>query len=73
MIFGRADRNHDGKLTKDEFPEFLWSRLSKSDADKDGTVSKSEMEEHIKKRHSGKKSDSGDNRPADGKPKSPSA
>ena len=73
MIFRHADRNHDGKVTKDEVPDFIWKRLSEADTDKDGAVSKSEMEEHLKKRFPGKKPDSGDNRPTQDKPKSPSA
>ena len=73
MIFSHADRNHDGKVTKDEVPDFIWQRLSDADADKDGAVSKSELEQHHKKRFPGKKPDSGDNRPAKEKSKSPSA
>ncbi len=47
-LLQRADRNHDGKLSKDELPEFLWSRLSAGDSDKDGSLSKSELEEFLK-------------------------
>lgn len=57
MIFGRADHNKDGKLTKDEVPAFMWDRLSQADTDKDGAVSKSELEAHIKQRMSGRKPD----------------
>lgn len=48
-LFEHADKNKDGKLTKDEVPEFMWTRLSNADADKDGSVTKSELEEHHKK------------------------
>lgn len=47
-LLQRADRNHDGKLSKDELPEFLWSRLSAGDSDKDGSLSKSELVEFLK-------------------------
>jgi Ca2+-binding EF-hand superfamily protein len=48
LLLQRFDHNHDGKLSKDELPEFLWSRLSTADTDKDGSVSKSELEEFSK-------------------------
>jgi len=73
MIFRHADRNHDGKVTKDEVPDFIWKRLSAADTDKDGAVSKSELEEHLKKRFPGQKPDSGDNRPRKDESKPPSA
>ncbi len=47
-VFERSDKNKDGKLTKDELPDFFWQRLSAADADKDGSVSKAELEEHFK-------------------------
>lgn len=73
MIFGRVDRNHDGKVTKDEAPEFMWSRLSEADADKDGAVSKEELEKHLPKHRGGQKPESRDNRPVEEKPKSAAA
>ena len=78
MIFGRMDRNHDGKITKDEVPDFLWGRLSEADADKDGAVSKAELEKHHQKmrgsqRPEGRGSRPEENRPVDEKAKTPSA
>ena len=43
QMFKRGDKNSDGKITKDEVPEFVWDRLSKADADKDGAVTPEEM------------------------------
>ena len=41
----RFDRNGDGKITKDELPEFLRERiLGRVDANKDGIIEKSEAE-----------------------------
>ncbi len=31
FLFSQADTNKDGKLTKDEVANFVWSRLSKAD------------------------------------------
>lgn len=42
------DKNKDGKLTKDELPEFLWNRLSKADTNSDGEITKDEIEAHMK-------------------------
>ena len=42
-IFDRMDRNDDGKLTNDEVPDFLWSRVSQADANNDGTVTRDEL------------------------------
>ncbi len=42
-MFANADKNKDGKLSKDEVPAEMWERLSKLDKDNDGTVSKEEM------------------------------
>ena len=42
------DKNKDGKLTKDELPEFLWNRLSKADTNSDGEITKDEIEAHLK-------------------------
>ena len=41
-MFKRFDTNGDGKLTADEAPEFLKSRLSQIDGNKDGAVSLAE-------------------------------
>ena len=56
-LLEHADKNKDGKLTKDELPEAAWTRLSAADTDKDGAVSKSELEAHIKQRHDAAKPD----------------
>lgn len=42
--FAKADKNSDGKLSKDEVPEKMWQRISKADKDGDGAVSKEEMQ-----------------------------
>lgn len=49
-LLEHADKNKDGKLTKDELPEPFWKHLSAADTDQDGTVSKTELEGHIKQR-----------------------
>lgn len=55
VVFERFDGNRDGKLTKDEAPEFVWERLSHADADGDGAVTKSEFENHTQQvRESGR-------------------
>lgn len=38
-MFKRADKNEDGKISKDEVPEQIWARLGKLDKDGDGAVS----------------------------------
>ncbi len=43
QMFERADKNGDGKISKDEAPGEMWERLSKLDKDGDGAVSKEEM------------------------------
>lgn len=48
VLIEQFDKNKDSKLTKEELPEFLWSRLSKADANSDGEISKDEIEAHIK-------------------------
>ena len=48
-FFRRNDRNGDGKLTKEEFPEGVRQMFSRIDADEDGVVTK---EEHTKFRSS---------------------
>ncbi|MAS94140.1 MAG: hypothetical protein CMO55_13170 [Verrucomicrobiales bacterium] len=42
-LFQRADKNSDGKLTEDELPAEVWSRISRLDSDKDGAVTKEEV------------------------------
>lgn len=42
-MFKRADKNSDGKISKDEVPEQAWERLGKLDKDGDDAVSKEEM------------------------------
>ena len=73
MIFGRLDRNHDGNISTDEAPEFIWERMSAADANKDGVVSKEEMEKHRQMMHRDQKSDPRDQQPKEEKPKTPSA
>jgi Ca2+-binding EF-hand superfamily protein len=41
--FKAADRNDDGKLSKDEAPEFLRNHFDRMDSDKDGQLSPSEL------------------------------
>lgn len=41
-LFKRFDKNHDGKLTADEAPGFLKSRMSRMDSNKDGAVNLAE-------------------------------
>ncbi|MDF1659321.1 MAG: hypothetical protein P1U58_17020 [Verrucomicrobiales bacterium] len=41
-MFKRADKNSDGKISKDEVPEGLWERLGKLDKDGDNAVSQEE-------------------------------
>ncbi|MGE0608731.1 MAG: hypothetical protein AB7O62_16675 [Pirellulales bacterium] len=65
-IFERSDKNKDGKLTKDEIPDFFWKGISTADTDKDDAVNKAELEEHFKKIRERFKSP-GD-KPAAGKP-----
>lgn len=42
-MFKRADKNNDGKISKDEVPEQAWDRLGKLDKDGDDAVSREEM------------------------------
>ena len=39
----RMDGNGDGKLTADEVPEFVWSRMSAADTNGDGSIDEEEM------------------------------
>lgn len=49
-IFGKYDSDNDGKLSREEVPEEMWSRLSKADEDADGLVSKEELQSIYKQR-----------------------
>ncbi len=42
-MFKTADKNEDGKISKDEVPEQAWARLGKLDKDGDGAVSRDEI------------------------------
>ena len=48
VIFERLDKNHDGKLTKDEIPDAAWQRFSGA-ADKDGAITRPALEDFLKK------------------------
>jgi hypothetical protein len=45
LLFARFDANKDGKLTKDEVPAPVWSRLSVADLNGDGAVTMDEVME----------------------------
>lgn len=49
-LFERGDQNDDGKLTKDEVPEFMWGRLSRADANDDGAVTREELAQAFRNR-----------------------
>jgi len=42
----KADKNNDGKISKEEVPAEAWARLSKADTNNDGAVSKEELASH---------------------------
>jgi hypothetical protein len=42
-MFQRFDANKDGKLSKDEIPERMRSRMEPMDTDKDGAISEEEF------------------------------
>ena len=42
-MFKRADKNEDGKISKDEVPAEAWERLGKLDKNNDRAVSKEEI------------------------------
>ncbi len=44
-IFRRYDENKDGKLTKDEAPDWLWQRYAGADANGDGALTPEEVEQ----------------------------
>jgi polyisoprenoid-binding protein YceI len=41
-MIARMDANGDGKINKDEAPEFVWERISSADTDGDGSISEAE-------------------------------
>jgi hypothetical protein len=41
-----ADKNQDGKVTKDEVSETVWERISTADANKDGAITPAELDAH---------------------------
>ena len=46
QLFARFDTNKDGKLTKDEAPAPVWSRLSAADLNGDGAVTMEEVRKY---------------------------
>ena len=54
-FFKRADKNDDGKISKDEVPEQAWERLGKLDKNNDGAVSKEEIAAGMKNARDGGK------------------
>ena len=42
-MFEEADKNGDGKLSKDELPEEAWARIGEADKDGDGAVTREEI------------------------------
>ena len=42
-MFDRFDTNQDGKLTRDEAPEFAWQHIAAADTDSDGAVTREEL------------------------------
>ena len=42
-LLTEMDENEDGKLTKNEVPEFAWSRLSRADKNDDGAITEDEL------------------------------
>ena len=48
-FFAQMDTNKDGKLSGDEIPSYLQSRVSSLDTDKDGAISKAEMDAAMKR------------------------
>ena len=52
--FKAADKNNDGKLSKEEASDRLKSRFEKIDADKDGQLTREELKKAFKARHKAK-------------------
>ena len=52
-LFQRFDKNHDGRLTAEEAPAFLKSRLSKIDSNHDGAVSLAEWKKAVARNRRG--------------------
>ncbi len=46
-MIGRFDKNGDGKLSKDEVPEFLKERFDVMDSNKDGQLDEAELEQAL--------------------------
>ena len=42
-MIARMDGNGDGKISKEEAPEFVWERISRADTDGDGAISEAEF------------------------------
>ena len=55
--FKAADKNNDGKLSKEEASDRLKSRFEKIDADKDGQLTREEIKKAFKDRHKAKGKD----------------
>ena len=60
QFFAEADKNSDGKLTKDELPERFGERMMRADANGDGALTKEELEQARRNRR---------NRSGDGPPR----
>lgn len=45
QFFAEADKNSDGKLTKDELPERFGERMMRADANGDGALTKEELDQ----------------------------
>ncbi len=52
--FKAADKNNDGKLSKEEASDRLKSRFEKIDVDKDGQLTREEIKKYFKDRHKAK-------------------
>ena len=52
-LFQHLDRDHKGKLTKDDVPAPVWEHISKADANGDGAVTKEELDAHFKQHQPG--------------------
>lgn len=61
-MFAAADKNSDGKLTKDELPERFGERMMRADANGDGALTKEELDQARRNR----RNRSGDGPPSGG-------